>query len=463
MAPSPYAVSEDLLHRFDKPGPRYTSYPTAVEFGDDVDIDAYRSKLKEADDLGSNPLSLYAHLPFCEHRCLFCGCNVVITPHTEIADEYLGYIKREVDAVATLLPNRRHVAQMQWGGGTPTYYRAEQIKELFDHLASYFIFDEGAEISIEVDPRVTTMDQLDTMVQLGFNRLSMGVQDFTPHVQELISRNQTFEQTRRLVEHARSIGFAEGINLDLIYGLPGQQLDTFDASLSRVLELRPDRVAVYSFAFVPWIKGHQRKMDSEVLPSPDLKVALYLQAMERFLGAGYEPIGMDHFALPTDELARAAAARKLHRNFMGYTVKPAADMVAFGVSGIGDVCGGYFQNVKKLSTYYAALDAGTLPTERGYLLDNDDLIRRTVITQLMCNCYIAKQDIAEQFGIDFDEYFDSSLQQLGEARDAELVNLSDDAITVTDRGRLFVRNICMAFDRYREGKEDSSPMFSQTV
>ncbi len=463
MATSQYAVSEELLHRFDKPGPRYTSYPTAVEFGDDIDVEIYRSKLKEADDLGSQPLSLYAHLPFCEHRCLFCGCHVVITPHTEVADEYLGYIKREIDAVAALLPNRRHVAQMQWGGGTPTYYRTEQIKELFDHLASYFIFDEGAELSIEVDPRVTTMDQLDTMVQLGFNRLSMGVQDFTPHVQELISRNQTFEQTKQLVEHARSIGFAEGINLDLIYGLPGQQLDTFDTSLSRVLELRPDRVAVYSFAFVPWIKGHQRKMDSDVLPSPALKVALYLQAMKRFLDAGYDPIGMDHFALPSDELARAAAQRKLHRNFMGYTVKPAADMVAFGVSGIGDVCGGYFQNVKKLSTYYAALDAGTLPISRGYLLDDDDLIRRVVITQLMCNCYVAKQDIAEQFDIDFDEYFDASLQQLGEARDAELVNVSDDAITVTDRGRLFVRNICMAFDRYREAKEDSSPMFSQTV
>ncbi|MFQ5704457.1 MAG: oxygen-independent coproporphyrinogen III oxidase [Gemmatimonadales bacterium] len=463
MTASPYAVSEELLRRFDRPGPRYTSYPTAVEFSEEVGVDEYHEKLDQADTLSSKPLSLYAHLPFCQHRCLFCGCNVVITPHTEVADEYLGYIKREIDAVAALLPNRRHVAQMQWGGGTPTYYPPAQIKELFDHIASYFTFDDGAEISIEVDPRVTSSDQLDIMVELGFNRLSMGVQDFTPHVQDLISRHQTFDQTARLIEHARSIGFAEGINIDLIYGLPGQELETFDSSLSQVLQLRPDRVAVYSFAFVPWIKGHQKKMDGGGLPSPDLKIALYLRAMERFLDAGYEPIGMDHFALPTDELARAATDRKLHRNFMGYTVKPASDMVAFGVSGIGDVCGGYFQNVKKLSTYYSALDAATLPISRGYLLNEDDTIRRYVITQLMCNFYIDKTDVAERFRIEFDEYFRPDLQQLAEARDAEFLMESADAITVTHQGRLFVRNICMAFDRHLRDKGDSTPVFSRTV
>ncbi len=464
METNRYTVTEETLRRFDKPGPRYTSYPTAVEFHEGVDEAAYRDRLAKADARGPDaPLSLYTHLPFCEHRCLFCGCHVVITRNLDIGAKYLDYLKREIDLMAPLLSKRRTVAQLQWGGGTPTYFTPDQLGDLFGHFKKYFTFESDAEIAVEVDPRVTTTEHLDCLVELGFNRLSMGVQDLTPEVQEAITRNQTVEQTRALIEYARKVGFTEGINFDLIYGLPRQQLETFDENLGQVIELRPDRVAVYSFAYVPWIKGHQKKLDEDELPSPDLKFKLYLRAMERFLEAGYEPIGMDHFALPEDELAQAARNRRLYRNFMGYTVKPASDMIAFGVSGIGDVQRGYFQNEKKLSAYYAAIDDGCLPVSKGYLLDEDDRVRRYVITQLMCNFHVRKAKVAELFGVAFDDYFAVSLERLGEPIEAGFVELTGDAVTVTDAGRLFVRNVCMAFDRYLEAKQRDKPIFSRTV
>lgn len=461
---APYMVTEEMLRRLDKPGPRYTSYPTAVEFHSGVAEPDYRRHLRDADAEGSEaPLSLYCHLPFCEHRCLFCGCNVVITPHRNVAQRYLDYVGREIDMVAEQLPRRRSVAQMQWGGGTPTYYSPDELAALFQHLSGQFAFAPDAEIAIEVDPRVTSGEQLERLARLGFNRLSLGVQDFTPDVQRAITRNQTLDQTRDLMLMAREVGFSEGINIDLVYGLPGQQLDTFADSLHEAIALRPDRVAVYSFAYVPWIRGHQKKIDSSALPSPDLKLGLYVRAMEEFLGAGYEPIGMDHFALPDDELAVAARERRLHRNFMGYTVKPASDMVAFGISGIGDVQSGYFQNAKKLSAYYRSLDDGRLPIERGYILDQDDCIRRHVITQLMCNFHVDKSDVSRRFGIDFDEYFSDSLEKLVEPVREGFVELTDGTLAVTDAGRLFVRNVCMAFDRYLESKSKDKPVFSRTV
>jgi oxygen-independent coproporphyrinogen-3 oxidase len=265
------------------------------------------------------------------------------------------------------------------------------------------------------------------------------------------------------MEYARKVGFTEGINLDLIYGLPKQELETFHLNLDQILQLRPDRVAVYSFAFVPWIKGHQKKLDQSTLPSAELKLQLYLAAMERFLDAGYEPIGMDHFALPDDELAVAARERRLHRNFMGYTVMPASDMIAFGISGIGEVQGAFFQNEKKLSTYYQALDAGGLPVARGYLLDEDDKIRQYVIQQIMCNFRIAKTDVAHRFGVDFDAYFPTALERLEELEEAGFIEIADEAIRVKDAGRLFVRNVCMSFDRYLDAKTDERPVFSRTV
>ena len=464
MSASPFHVDIDTVRRFDRPGPRYTSYPTAVEFHEGVGQDVYKEKLAQANAVGQgSPLSLYAHLPFCEHRCLFCGCHVVITPHMPVAEKYLEYVKVEIDQVAALLPDRREVAQMHWGGGTPTYFSPDQLTDLFGKFKEHFHFVDGAEVAIEVDPRVTSNDHLDRLVELGFNRLSMGVQDLTPEVQKAITRDQTYEQTAELMAYARRVGFKEGINLDLIYGLPMQRIETFETNLDQVLGLRPDRGAMYSFAYVPWIKGHQKKLDKETLPSADLKLQLYLKALERFLDEGYEPIGMDHFALPDDELAVAARESRLYRNFMGYTVMPATDMVGFGVSGIGEVQGAFFQNRKKLSTYYQALDQGGLPVEKGYRLDEDDKIRQYVIQQIMCNFRVSKEDVAKRFGVDFDSYFQRSLDALHEVRDAGFVEMNEEGIRVKEEGRLFVRNVCMAFDRYLEAKTAEKPVFSRTV
>ena len=462
-------VDLETVKRFDRPGPRYTSYPTAVEFTEDVGLEAYEHKLAEANASAGEPLSLYAHLPFCEHRCLFCGCHVVITPHMPVAAKYMEYIKREIDLLAERLPDRRDVVQMHWGGGTPTYFSPDQLRGLFGHFRKYFDFVDGAEIALEVDPRVTTRDHLEVLAELGFNRLSMGVQDLTPEVQVAIDRNQTAEQTAELVETAREVGFTDGINIDLIYGLPKQKPETFATNLDAVIEMRPDRVAVYSFAYVPWIKGHQKKLDADSLPSPEVKLELYLMAMERFLAAGYQPIGMDHFALPDDELSVAAAENRLHRNFMGYTVMPASDMVGVGISGIGEVQSGFFQNEKKLSRYYEAIDEGRLPVARGYLLDEDDRIRQHVIQQIMCNFNIRKADVRDRFGVDFDEYLGSSLARLDDVRNAGFVEIDDDGLRVTPDGRLFVRNVCMAFDRYmiekeqKKKKKKKTPVFSRTV
>ncbi len=464
MSRSPFQVDMDTVRRFDRPGPRYTSYPTAVEFHEGVNQKTYEEKLAQANALGSSaPLSLYAHLPFCEHRCLFCGCHVVITPHMPVAEKYLEYVKTEIDRLAAHLPDRREVVQMHWGGGTPTYFSPDQLADLMGKVREHFRFAKKAELAIEVDPRVTSRDHLDRLAELGFNRLSMGVQDLTPEVQEAITRNQTYDQTADLLEYARKVGFTEGINLDLIYGLPRQKLETFETNLEQILGLRPDRVAVYSFAYVPWIKGHQKKLDKSTLPSAELKLQLYLRAMERFLEAGYVPIGMDHFALPEDELAVAAREGRLHRNFMGYTVMPASDMVAVGVSGIGEVQGAFFQNRKKLSTYYETLDAGNLPVARGYVLDADDRIRQYVIQQIMCNFRVSKADVERRFGIDFDDYFRRSLESLHEVREAGFVEVDADGLRVKEEGRLFVRNVCMAFDAYLEAKSAEKPVFSRTV
>jgi oxygen-independent coproporphyrinogen-3 oxidase len=457
-------INLETLRRFDRPGPRYTSYPTAVEFGEGVGSEAYRDKLRAADAVGADaPLSLYVHIPFCEKRCSFCACHVIATPHRDVADHYLDYLEREVDAVAELLPNRRQVAQMHWGGGTPTYLTPRQIERLFGVLMRRFTLQPAAEVAIEVDPRVTTVEHLEALARLGFNRLSIGLQDPAAGVQEAIGRNQSWDETVALVEAARRIGFTEGINVDLIYGLPGQRLERFEQSLDPVIALAPDRLAVYSFAFVPWIKPNQKRLESELFPDAATKLELYLSALNRFLESGYDPIGMDHFARPDDELAVAAREGRLERNFMGYTVKPVSTMLGFGVSAIGDLETGYFQNCKKLSTYYSALDAGRLPVERGCLLDDDDLLRRQVIMNLMCNFRVDKAAVSERFDIDFDTYFGPSLERLGDLAEADFVRDSEESIEVRGTGRLFVRNAAMAFDRYLEAKSEAKPAFSRTV
>ena len=463
MQPAP-SVSLETLRRFDRPGPRYTSYPTAVEFDPAVGPETYLETLREVDRTrDETPLSLYVHIPFCVKHCAFCACHVVATPYRSVAARYLDALEREIGAVAEHLPGRRKVAQLHWGGGTPTYLAPDEITRLFGSLRRHFELEPGAEIGIEVDPRVTTREHLETLSALGFNRLSLGVQDPDEDVQEAIGRGQTWEETETLIGHARELGFWEGINVDLIYGLPRQRVDRFATAIDRVLELRPDRLAVYSFAFVPWLKPNQRRLAEEELPEAARKLELYRIALDRFLAAGYEPIGMDHFALPHDELAVAAREGRLERNFMGYTVKPTSTMIGFGVSAIGDLDGAYFQNCKKLSTYHDAIESGRLPIERGRLLDPDDRLRRHVIMQIMCNFKVDKGAVARRFGIDFDDYFASSIAGLAELGEAGFVRNDGEALEIVGAGRLFVRNAAMAFDRYLQGQRPDGPAFSRTV
>ena len=459
------AVTVELLRAYDRPGPRYTSYPTAVEFHEGFDESAYREHLALAAAEPRAPLSLYVHLPFCEERCTFCGCMVIITRKREVAARYLGYLHREIALLASQLGGRRRLAQYHWGGGTPTYLSLAEMEELHGVVMRHFDLEPGAEAAIEVDPRVTSFEQLDLLHRLGFNRLSMGVQDFTPEVQEAVHRVQSEDETRALFERARSLGFVS-INVDLIYGLPRQTLASFRRSVDTVIAMRPDRVAAYSFAHVPWIRGNQRGIHVDELPAPELKLGLFVAARERFLEAGYEAIGMDHFALPDDELAVAARSRTLHRNFMGYTVKNAPHMLGVGVSAIGDVAGAFAQNAKKLSTYYEAIDAGRFPVERGYRLDADDRVRRHVITQLMCNFHLDLRDVGERFRLDFDLYFARELEEVRRGPMADgFVERGGLGLTLTPTGRLFARNVCMIFDRHLREKALGSgqPIFSRTV
>ena len=462
---TPPRVTPELLKKYDRPGPRYTSYPTAVEFHEEYNHEAYLESLAEAATRIDDPLSLYLHLPFCEERCSFCGCHVIITKKREISAEYLGYLHREIREVAKRLGGRRKVVQYHWGGGTPTYLAPAEMRALHAVVAENFEIQPGAEVAIEVDPRVTSHEQVDLLRELGWNRLSMGVQDFNPEVQEAINRHQTEAETRELYQYCREVGFTS-INLDLIYGLPLQTPEAFKRNLEITMAMRPDRVALYSYAYVPWIKGNQKKLDVEQLPSPDEKLELFCLAQQEFLNAGYTAVGMDHFALPEDELSTALESRTLHRNFMGYTVKTAPDMIGVGVSAIGDVSGCYAQNAKKLSIYYQELDQGRLPVERGYRLSADDLARRYVITQLMCNFYLEKRAVEDRFGVKFDQYFARELAELARPDgpiDHQFVRLGEGEIEVLPLGRLFVRNLAMEFDRYLREKDGTKPVFSRTV
>jgi oxygen-independent coproporphyrinogen III oxidase len=464
--PAPTRVTAellDLLRRYDRPGPRYTSYPTAVEFHEGVDGAVYESKLAAANAVPDEPLSLYVHLPFCRERCTFCGCSVVITRKPEVVGRYLHYLQTEIEMVAAHLPDRRTANQIHWGGGTPTHLDSAGMRTLWRVIGRHFTLNPGAEVAIEVDPRVTTHEQVDTLRELGFNRLSMGVQDFTPEVQEAIGRRQGVAETVDLFKYGRAAGF-ESINVDLVYGLPRQDPVSFRHNLEQLISLRPDRVAVYSFAFVPWVKANQRRLDPASFPAPEMKFELFLQALETFHAAGYAQIGMDHFALPTDELAVAQREGRLHRNFMGYTVMPAADQLGFGITSIGDVRGAFVQNRKKLVGYYEALDAGLLPIERGYLLDDDDKIRRHVILRLMCNFSIDTAEVESRFGIRFADYFAVEWEELKVPQESGFVRLTPGRIEVTERGRLFIRNIGMIFDRYLRAKRaGDTQVFSRTV
>ena len=455
------SITERLLEKYNRPGPRYTSYPTAPVWKDDFGPSDFEEYCARADARGT-PVSLYMHLPFCESLCLFCACNVSIQKDKSVLVPYLAALKREIAHVAGMVSRTRHTIQFHWGGGTPTYLTPAQMDELFGYTRERFSFAPDAEIGIEVDPRVTTRAHLETLRRLGFNRLSMGVQDFEPKVQETIHRVQPYEMTRELIAAARDLGF-ESISIDLIYGLPYQTASTFANTIDQVLTIAPDRVAMFSYAHVPWLKKQQGSF-ADHLPEGAEKFRIFRTGLEKFLAGGYLYIGMDHFAKPGDELAIAQQNRTLHRNFQGYTTKAGADLYGMGVSAISSIGEAYAQNRREVPLYQAAVNERGLATMRGYRLSMDDVIRRAVIGRLLCHTVIPKREIEQAFSIKFDEYFEADLVQLEEPAADGLVTLTPAEIRVTPLGRIFIRNVAMVFDRYlREQQMDKKPLFSKTL
>ena len=452
-------VSVDLLHRYNVPGPRYTSYPTAPVWREGVGPADYEEILAESGGAARPaPLSLYVHVPFCESLCYFCACTVVITGNHSVEDPYLSLLEREIDWISARA-GEREVVQLHWGGGTPTYLAPERITRLAAKLRSAFRFASDAEVGVEIDPRVTTSAHLAALRDAGFNRLSMGVQDFDPAVQEAINRVQTYEGTRALVESAREMGF-DSVNMDLIYGLPLQTPASFRATVEKVLEIAPDRLAVYSYANVPWLKKHQKLLETR-LPGEREKFEIFRTALALFTRAGYEYIGMDHFARPEDELSRARRERTLHRNFQGYTTKAGTDLIGIGVSAIGAVGNAFVQNRRELADYRRAVEAEGAATFRGFRLSFDDRLRRAVIGNLLCHGVVVHAEIEDAFGIDFREYFAGALDQLAGCEEDGLVVLSDREVRATALGRVFLRNLAMAFDSYLSISE--KPLYSKTL
>nr|MBN2278124.1 oxygen-independent coproporphyrinogen III oxidase [candidate division Zixibacteria bacterium] len=462
LAASGGNVSRLLLYKYDRPGPRYTSYPTAPEWTEEYSVSDYKADLETASN-NPEPLSMYIHIPFCRSRCFYCGCNTVVSRDPERPEQYLNLVDCEISRVAGLLDRRNHLQQLHWGGGTPTYLAEQQIARLFESITKRFSTGSGAELAIEVDPRVTTTAQIDLLETLGFNRISFGVQDFTSRVQQAIGRGQTQAQTVALYDYCRKKGF-NGINVDLIYGLPYQTVEDFSRTISQVIEMGVDRVAVYSFAFLPTVKTHQRKIEETSLPGADLKYDLFATAVELFLAAGYIQIGMDHFARPDDELARALADGTLHRNFMGYTPRKTTDMVGIGMSAISELSGSFAQNYSGLDSYTEVIRHDGLATYRGCRLSRDDHIRRWSILSLMCNFRLDYNELQNKFGVAFSDYFPIENNELSEFIDDGLLERDKSGIKITPRGRVFVRNIAMIFDAYlRQKNHDRKVQFSRTI
>lgn len=453
--------SQQLIHKYDRPGPRYTSYPTAPEWTDAFQASQYVDHLARA-DRDQGPLSVYVHLPFCREMCRFCGCNVVATHDRSRADGYLDLLEKEVALVAAKLPNRCQVSQLHWGGGTPTFLDQKQLTRCHDILSRHFRFTHDVEKAIEIDPAITSKAQIETLAGLGFNRISMGVQDFDAKVQEVVGRIQTEKETADLVHAARQNGF-KGVNLDLIYGLPYQTPDTWKDTLERILAIRPDRMAVFGFAYVPWSKPHQRLLPQEALPKTEQRVELFLASVEAFTKAGYRLIGLDHFALESDELSKAQREGYLTRNFQGYTVRPAADTVAFGMSSISDIGGAYAQNAHRLKDWGDKVAAGQIPVERGAAVTPDDILRRFVINRVMCLLRLDLREVEEKFGPQARADIAGSLAKgVDELVQDGLVTFDGDVLRVLPTGQLLVRNVAMLFDAYL-GKDGGKKQFSRTV
>ncbi|RJG08922.1 oxygen-independent coproporphyrinogen III oxidase [Pseudomonas cavernicola] len=459
----PVSFNRTLVEKYDRPGPRYTSYPTAPQFHQAFAMDDYRAATKQSNQAATpKPLSVYIHIPFCKSLCYYCACNKIITQKTHRAVEYLAYLKREIALQAALFDGTRKLTQLHLGGGTPTYLTGEQLAELMAALHAAFNLDDSDahEFSIEVDPRTVSTGQIHQLRDLGFNRLSFGVQDFDAAVQAAVNRLQSEEQTRELVAAARRAGF-KSVSVDLIYGLPLQTGASFAVTLDKIIDLRPDRIAAYSYAHLPELVRAQRLIRREDMPPPKRKLELLELTIERLTAAGYVYIGMDHFALPDDELSLAREQGTLQRNFQGYSTHADCDLIGLGVSSIGKVGDSYSQNVKELSQYYARLDEGLLPVQRGYRLSADDRLRREVISDLMCHGRVDFARIEASHGIVFGQYFADALMKLDEHIADGLVAICDEALVLLPQGQLMMRTVAMAFDAYLGG--DQRGRFSRTV
>jgi len=447
--------------KYSKPGPRYTSYPTALEFNDAYTYNEYIQKLESMDS--SRPLSLYFHLPFCKNACYFCGCNVVFTSKEDKLLRYIEYLKRELEILSKHVDCKRQVIQMHFGGGTPTFFSAEQLDIIIKEIKKYFVnFVDGAEISCEIDPRHINEEQMRVMSEAGFNRVSFGIQDFNEKVQIAVHRVQPYNITKDAMDLARKYNMLS-VNVDLIYGLPFQTLETFKETLSLALTLNPDRFAVFNYAHVPWLKKTMRKIDETTLPLPDEKLQIMQYTIDFLTSNGYKMIGMDHFAKPEDELFKAIKKGELHRNFQGYTTKGGADLIGVGLTSIGEGVDSYNQNFKAMSEYEEAIDAGKLPFERGVVLSEDDQIRQYIIMELMSNFKIDIKRFEALYKIDFKTYFADAVETLKPFVDDELITMDDKKIECSQTGTLLIRNIAMAFDAYMHQHSASKKTFSKTV
>jgi len=456
-------IDFDVLKRFNQQGPRYTSYPTAPLFSEKFTQDDLIDEIRETNPAGSDqPISLYFHFPFCEKLCYFCGCNMRVTHDRALISEYIGYLKKEIYLIRPLISDGRKVAQMHWGGGTPSYLFPDEIRDIGGFIRERFEFEPDTEASVEIDPRNLTREHMVAFTEIGFNRTSFGVQDFNLEVQKAINRVQSEEITRQTVLWARELGF-KSVNLDLIYGLPHQSVASFSDTVDKVIDISPDRLAVFNYAHVPWLKKHQNVIPTESIPSADERLAILEMSIEKLIDAGYEYIGMDHFAKPTDELAIAQQNGTLYRNFQGYSTKAGCDVYAFGVSAISQYENIYAQNLKNIREYYARLNDHEAATAVGYRMTHDDHIRKDVIMQMMCNLEIDKHRVEREFDIDFEDYFFDDLLRLGPFIEQGLVENDADAVRVTNSGLLIIRNVAMCFDAYLEQMMKEKPVFSKTV
>lgn len=446
--------NSNLLKKYDRPVPRYTSYPTATEFKTDFgDLD-YRAGIAIG-NYKQTPISLYCHIPFCQTGCYFCGCNTIITQSKNAADKYLVYLEKEIQQVATLIDSSRPVTQLHWGGGTPNYLNPHQVERLWNTINQNFSITADAEVSIEINPGYVDKNYIFFLKDLGFNRISFGIQDFNPQVQTAINRVLPETTLFTVMDWIRSAGF-ESVNVDLIYGLPLQNLKTFTDTIHKTIKLDPDRIAVFNFAYVPWLKPIQKKISESDLPEPSEKLDILQMTIEELTGNGYIFIGMDHFSKPNDELTIAQQKGELHRNFQGYTTKPESDLFAFGITSISMLNDVYVQNTKLLKEYYQAIDAGILTINKGVSLNRDDILRRAIIMELMCQFKLSISDVEDKYHIafdtDFEEYFAPELSALQPLVDDGLIKTFTNGIEVTPTGRLLVRNIASVFDAHSKNK-----------